>query len=241
MEFRDEFIILKKGKFKETDLWLRVLSPRFGLKTFFAFGGLVSKKRFCGCLQEFCLLAGLISQSKRGNYLVLQEAYLKQNFMRCIPKANLGILVNVVDFLDQFKTTPEENPKLFALFLELLQVLNQGRDFSFLPLFFKTKLIFDLGFLPLLDQCAQCGQALEKVEKVFFSFAEGKGFCPVCAKSFNNNLSLIVFDWTLLSLLKFLASSKPTDWIEYKSSQELRQACFQVITRFSQYHLNLKI
>ena len=45
MQWTDEAVVLRIGKFRETDLWVRFLSREKGLVTAFAFGGSRSRRR----------------------------------------------------------------------------------------------------------------------------------------------------------------------------------------------------
>ncbi len=58
---------------------VKSISPNKGLQTYFAFGGLKSKRRFCGCLDILNILCGKIENKKKG-YYILQEASLIENF-----------------------------------------------------------------------------------------------------------------------------------------------------------------
>ena len=53
MEWSDTALVLGVGRFRESDLWLRMLTRRHGIVSAFAFGGSRSRKRFCGCLDLF--------------------------------------------------------------------------------------------------------------------------------------------------------------------------------------------
>ena len=53
MEWSDTALVLGVGRFRESDLWLRMLTRRHGIVSAFAFGGSRSRKRFCGCLDIF--------------------------------------------------------------------------------------------------------------------------------------------------------------------------------------------
>lgn len=56
MEWTDTALVLHVGRFREADLWVRLLAPGQGLVTAFAFGGSKSRRRFTGCLDVFNLI-----------------------------------------------------------------------------------------------------------------------------------------------------------------------------------------
>ena len=57
MESIEKSLILKVGRFREVDAWLRLFSPRKGVFNAFAFGGSVSRRRFLGCLDPFNIVS----------------------------------------------------------------------------------------------------------------------------------------------------------------------------------------
>ena len=77
MEFSDQALVIRVGKFREADLWVRFLSAKRGLFTAFAFGGSRSRRRFCGCLDILNHVAVRVSRPKNGQaFLNLQEGAL---------------------------------------------------------------------------------------------------------------------------------------------------------------------
>ena len=53
MQWTDDALVLRIGKFREADMWVRFLARDKGLVTAFAFGGSRSRRRFTGCLDAF--------------------------------------------------------------------------------------------------------------------------------------------------------------------------------------------
>lgn len=76
MEWSDTALVLGVGRFRESDLWLRMLTRRHGIVSAFAFGGSRSRKRFCGCLDLFNELQISTKTTRNGMYLSLQEGNL---------------------------------------------------------------------------------------------------------------------------------------------------------------------
>ena len=56
LQWTDDALVLRVGKFREVDLWVRLLAREKGLVTAFAFGGSRSRRRFTGCLDAFNLI-----------------------------------------------------------------------------------------------------------------------------------------------------------------------------------------
>ncbi|MDY7000330.1 MAG: recombination protein O N-terminal domain-containing protein [Thermodesulfobacteriota bacterium] len=108
MEFTEKGLILKVGRFREYDLWVRFFSPSRGILTAFAFGGRKSRKRFCGCLDPMNHVLFRIKSSRTGNYLCLQEGSLVQAYprLRRDPR-RLGPAVNCLKFFEAVHVEPQ--------------------------------------------------------------------------------------------------------------------------------------
>ena len=76
MQWTDDALVLRIGKFREADLWVRILAREKGLVTAFAFGGSRSRRRFTGCLDVFNRIRVSAAYSRDGRFLNLQEATL---------------------------------------------------------------------------------------------------------------------------------------------------------------------
>jgi len=236
MDYIENFIILKKGKFREYDLWLKVFSPNKGLQTYFAFGGLKSKRRFCGCLDILNILCGKIENKKKG-YYILQEASLIENFSLIKQdKKKIVVVVNSLNFLEKIRISQEEFKQVYLFLKDFLYSIEETEDISFFPLLFKTCLIFNLGYLPLFDSCLKCKRNIMWEKETFFSFKDGGFFCMYCKKD-----NFIRVPIATLKTLKTIAFSTPKDWIKWNLDVNLKHTCYEIVNNFSQYHLQLAI
>lgn len=162
MHFSDEALVLSLGRFREADVWLRLLSPSRGLFTAFAFGGSKSRKRFCGCLDSLNRLSVSVGNSGGGDYLCLREATLlagpvrlRQDFKR------LGPVMNSLKFVEAFGVASDGASEAFSLFKDLLQLSEESPSLpDLLPVLFRLRLAFDHGYAVDLHSCTGCSAAL---------------------------------------------------------------------------------
>ena len=82
MEFSEQALVLKVGRFRGIDAWVRLVSPVRGVYTAFAFGGLKSRRRFLGCLDPLNHVRFKVRRSGHGGYHCLTEARLLDAPMR---------------------------------------------------------------------------------------------------------------------------------------------------------------
>ena len=108
MEWSDTALVLGVGRFREADLWVRLLTRRHGIVSAFAFGGSRSRKRFCGCLDLFNELQISTRATRNGMYLSLLEGNLIRGPRRLRTDWNrLGMFMNCVRFVEALGVPPD--------------------------------------------------------------------------------------------------------------------------------------
>lgn len=161
-EWTDTALVLKVGKFRETDLWLRLLTREHGLVSAFAFGGSKSRKRFCGCLDLLNELQVRTKATKNGAYLALQEGVLLQGPQKLRSNwSRLGMFMNCVQFTEALGVVPENSKTVFHLLkdvLALAEELNSEHSLDLFPFLYRLRLVSDQGYAPNFQHCQRCGQ-----------------------------------------------------------------------------------
>lgn len=137
MESTETALVLKVGKFREVDAWVRLFSPRQGVFTAFAFGGCVSRRRFCGCLDPFNLVRFKLKKDRKG-YATLLEGALMEGHSRLRREGErLGMAVNCLKFVEAAHIGPTGSQAAYALLTDTLAALDgQEPPTRLLPLFF---------------------------------------------------------------------------------------------------------
>lgn len=181
MEWSDTAVVLHVGRFRETDMWLRLLSRHRGIFNVFAFGGSRSRRRFCGCLDLLNTVNYRVKSSRNGEFLALQEGVLLRGPQRLRSDwSRLGMAMNCVRFLDALGVARDGAPAAFGLLESTLQCLEDDQaPHSLFPLFFRLRLASDQGFAPAFDQCGFCGREVLG-EDVTFLMDEGQIRCRHC-------------------------------------------------------------
>lgn len=184
MEFTERVLILRVGRFREADLWVRFLSPTRGILSAFAFGGMRSRKRFTGCLDSFNDVLFQIKGTRGGMYLSLQEGVLMGGPRRLREDwRRAGLAMNCLKFLEAFGVGPEGAAAAHSLFSAILELLEEDGPLpDLLPVFFRARLAVEQGYALTLDRCARCGAALRHESRCFFLPAEGFFVCAHCSR-----------------------------------------------------------
>lgn len=240
-EWNDQALILRSGKFREADLWLKMLCRERGLLTLFAFGGAKSKKRFCGCLDVFNSLQCRVKSSTNGAFLNLQEAVLLDG-PRNLRKnwRAMGIAANCLRFVESMSINPENAKECFILLEDLRKMLESRKDGpAFVPIFFRLRMASALGFAPDFACCCKCGHS--NGGRFMFRVDEGKIFCEKCAPDahFKTRRYCIIINSQVLDLLRKIQYSVPSSWPVDKIANDVARTGSRAIDSFIQFHLDL--
>ena len=238
MEFSEQVLVLHIGKFKETDMWVRFLSPSRGVLSAFAFGGSRSKKRFVGCLDVFNQVLFRVESSHRGAYLCLQEGVLMKGTNRLRSDwQRLGIANNCGKFLQAFGITAEGSLKAHSLFIEVLQVLEENDTIpQLLPIFFRLRLSFDQGYSIGLRTCTLCNCLLQE-SSAHFHVRDGHLLCSSCARIRGERT--VVLSNNALVALQCIGECSPQQWCSLHFAGTDKNDIARAIDSFIQFHVGL--
>lgn len=240
MEFSEQALILRMGKFKEADLWVRFLSPSRGVYTAFAFGGSRSIRRFCGCLDVLNNVLVRVVQSCGRQYLNLKEGTLISGPRRLRKDLNrLGIAVNCLSFIEAFDLPPESAGPAHNLLSQLLTLLEDEEALPpMLPMFFRFRFACEQGFAPRLSACRACQCNTADLPKAFFQAAEGGLLCPACFEK-SAFAPAVRLERSALFTLLALKQKQLNEWNALDISKEIREQCARAIDDFIEYQVGL--
>jgi len=255
VEFTEKALVLKVGRFREADIWLRLFFAGRGMVTAFAFGGSRSTRRFCGCLDQLVLGTFRVGSNRRGTYKVLEEGTLLHAFpgLRSDPR-KLGLVAHCLKFVEAVQVGSQGAQAVFDLLLETLGTLEKSEvGAELLPLLFKAKLTFEQGLKPDLTLCVRCGrpawdhavadheptQYACACSNLGFSVERGGVVCTSCCDlSFDAQDE--PFSIGAVRTLEWIGESRPADWPRLTLAPEMRRQLGRVVDRFVAYHLGLR-
>lgn len=236
-EWADRGFVLRTGRFRETDVWLKTLCRTRGITTLFAFGASRSRRRFCGCLDALNTLHCHIRTAGNGHFFNLQEAVLLEGPQRLRRNwQRMGLAANCLRFVEILGVPPENAAEAFALVEDLRYTLENAPLLPPLfPLFFRLRMAGASGFAPSLQCCGRCGTPL--AAEALFLTNEGQTRCPRCRPAhaaYATELSRAG-----LSLLRHVLHTAPSVWPRDDMPLPERRACAKAIDGFVQYHLGI--
>lgn len=241
MDFTDQALVLRVGRFREADLWVRFLCRQRGVVSAFAFGGCRSRRRFCGCLDLFNVVLMRVQGTRGGLYQSLQEATLlkgpdrlRRDWRRC------GVAVNCLRFIEALGVGPDGADAAFTLTLEMLELLETVETVPILlPLLFRARFAFEQGYAPRLESCAVCGTPFDEASKgetARFHVRDGVLYCGHCPCPSGASVAL---SRETLDALRFVQDNSPLRWSELCFSPAGRRECSRAVDGFIQYHIGL--
>ncbi|GAB6036096.1 DNA repair protein RecO [Fundidesulfovibrio butyratiphilus] len=238
MESTETALVLKVGKFREVDAWVRLFSPRQGVFTAFAFGGCVSRRRFCGCLDPFNLVRFKLKKDRKG-YATLLEGALMEGHSRLRREGErLGMAVNCLKFVEAAHIGPTGSQAAYALLTDTLAALDgQEPPTRLLPLFFRARMAFDQGFRPELATCAVCGSPLERGGHCLLFVEEGRMRCPDCRRTGRGAFAALGRE--ALDALRAVSAEPPAVWAHRDVSAQARMELARALDLFVSRHLGL--
>ncbi len=248
MEWTDTALVLSLGRFREIDVWLRLLTRRHGILHAFAFGGSRSRKRFPGCLDMLNLLRVRVDTGRTGQFPTLCEASLLwgPHSLRT-GGGRLGMAMNCLRFLEALGLPQDDAGETLTLTQELLTLLEGNAPVpETLPILFRLRLASVQGYVPAFDRCTACGEPLgfsrnghAGVEtSAFWSIAEGAVRCPRCA-AVRGQRSQGQLTPAMIRALDTVQNATPETWGHEALTAHERQDCARYIDEFVQYHLGL--
>ncbi len=239
MEWTDTALVLHVGKFRETDLWVRLLASQQGMVTAFAFGGARSRRRFTGCLDAFNLILVRAGTSRNGAFLNMSEATLLEGPVRLRRDwRRQGMAANCIRFIEALGVPPDQAKTCFQLTRGVLGVLEcEDAPPPILPLFFRFRLASEQGYAPDFTHCGRCGRPLRDVPESLFAVSEGLAFCPECSAPPGETIRLHP---ETLDVLAKVQEYSPDAWTGCRLDPEHTRQAARFIDAFIRRHLGLE-
>lgn len=237
-EFTDKTIVMKVGRFREIDCWVRFFSPTNGIMTAFAFGGSKSRKRFSGCLDQLNHVLFTVASNRSGNYFYLCEGTLLHRFPRIHQDlSRLGMAVNCLKFLEASHIGIGNASSVFDLLFQTLWTLNEEKFVpAYFPLFFRARIACEYGYRPDLCHCGKCGKNIGEKHKSIFFLSQGQIFCMDCYGLSSGGPFLSKEE---LDLLNTIFQGDPLLWSGIKLPEKCKKKILQVLDKFVSIHLGL--
>ncbi|QQY80480.1 DNA replication and repair protein RecO [Keratinibaculum paraultunense] len=176
-------VVLKEFRFRETSKILTLYTLKYGKIQAMARGAYRPKSQLIANTQTFSYNEYQLYKGKNFYYInqgdIIDSFYsIRENIDRLMYGSYL------LELMDLSTMEEEQNEKLFFLLLKGLSVLSKlDRGFVRFILAYELKFISFLGYKPLLDRCANCGN--KDLNVIKFSIEKGGIICKDCFRQDN--------------------------------------------------------
>lgn len=237
MDFIENSIVLRIGKFRESDIWVKMLTANHGILTVFAFGGSRSRRRFTGCLDSYNYITSRVSSSKNGQFLNLQEASLLESYSNIrVDWKKQGLVANCIRFLEALGVNPLDSDKIFAITKALLLFINETESIHpMIPFLYRFRMAAEYGYALDITHCHKCGQNLDA--DAFFLVSEGYCICKACKPQ---GVMSLYASKECLDILANIQEYSPLYWGQYNPSPEVWREVGRIIDALVRYHLGVE-
>ena len=157
--YKTEAIVIKRTNLGEADRIITFLSPTEGKFKAVARGVRRIKARMAGHLELFSRTGLMVAKGRRLD--VITSARLvsyPESLLNNFGALQKGYLL--AEIVDKLLDEHEPHPDSYSLLQECLQALSEGADPAGVELYFRLRLLDDLGYRPVLQECVVCHAAL---------------------------------------------------------------------------------
>jgi DNA repair protein RecO (recombination protein O) len=196
-------LVLRTTDWSESSRICTLWTREFGKVRALAKGGKRLKSAFESALDLLTVCSIVLLRKTSGGLDLLTEAQVVKRFPQLtgdLPA--LYAAYYVAELLDGWTEENDPHPTLFEEALAALSELGRPENPTGPRLArFEMVLLGELGYLPTLEVCAVCGQALGQAEQLGFSAAAGGVVCPACRSQARDQRPLPPAVWQALRQL----------------------------------------
>jgi DNA repair protein RecO (recombination protein O) len=215
-------LILRTTDFSETSRIATIWTREFGKVRALAKGGRRLKSAFESGLDLLTLCSMVLLRKSSGSLDLLTEAQVLERFPALRTDLNaLYAGYYVAELLGEWTEENDPHPALFEEAVDTLRTLGTGHVPTALRLLrFEIVLLRELGYVPVLTECASCHRPLPAAGPLLVSAAAGGVCCGQCRVPYRGQAPL---SQEGLQALRLLADE--ANWPKAASSvvPELRQ------------------
>lgn len=234
MYYKSRSIILKSRDFRDSDQLLTIFNEKEGKITAVAKGVKKPKSSLRGCVQPFC--HSLLHYSRGKNMDLVTQGKIIDFYGNSREDITRTLYaVYLMELLDKSLMERVPVPELYAVLLQVMQLMNERGLDLLLIRYFESRLLVNLGYKPVLNQCVLCGG--RNFHDYFFSLSEGGLLCHSCR---TQGMSLIRLRGESLGLLKLLCDGSLQTVQRVKATPAALQQLEYFLEKYIEYYLERK-
>jgi len=231
MYYKSRSIILKKRDLRETDGLLTIFSEKEGKITAVAKGIKKTRSSLRGCVQPFCHSMLFYSHGREMD--LITQGKIIDFFGNSREDINRTLYsMYLMELLDKSMMERVPLPNLYETLVRVLELINEQGLNLMLVRYFESRLLVNLGYKPVVNQCVLCGG--KEFKDFNFSLSEGGFLCNSCVKTGDSFISL---RGESVALIKLLSEGSLQAVQRVKASPPAMQQLELFLERYLEYHL----
>jgi DNA repair protein RecO (recombination protein O) len=177
-----EAIVLRSYRLGEADKVVSLFARQFGRLRAAAGGAQRPKSRYGGTLEPLSYIRLWLFERENRDLLRLNSAELIESFFEMQKEYRLQLAAQyIAEVAERLLPEREVNERAFRLLLAVLRSLKATGEVDRPLLYLNYWLLRLGGFLPNLEQCSECGQALGSAGGFYGQGSEGL-LCDICQR-----------------------------------------------------------
>ncbi|MHB1346749.1 MAG: DNA repair protein RecO [Candidatus Humimicrobiaceae bacterium] len=246
--YKAKSIVLKSYRLGETDKIIRLFSMEHGIVSAVAKGAYNFKSRFSGRLELFNILDCEISSGR--NLDILNQVEIIEvfgNISSDFFKYNISQIICEIVIKSQSERSP--SVPVFKLLYFTLREINKYRTddddgLKKILVFFISKFLKIMGYVPLLESCSICGVNLSSDGKsshsgqIIFSIKYGGAICNTCKKDIDR---LFFIEKQSAKIMSLMFSEKIEDITNLAVPAKTINDLLNILENYLIFHMDIKI
>jgi DNA repair protein RecO (recombination protein O) len=205
-------VVLRVIEFSETSCVVTLYTEEFGKVSALAKGARRPRSPFEGAI-DLLSICRIVFLRKSVDVLdLLTEARLLRRFRSASTHlSRFYAAMYVIELVSALTEHADPQPSLYRTIVESLQALDEQEQTATRLLQFELRLLNELGHLPALRECVECGRPVQRTRKddsVAFGMLAGGVYCDSCRIG---KRSIVKLRWESLQWMRRLGELAGTD------------------------------
>lgn len=237
MLIRTKALVVKEYIVGESDKYVTLFTKEYGKIQALAPKAKKTDKGFASATQLF-VYGEFILTSFKDTYRLVNADIIEMFHSIRNGLESLSYASYVMEFL-QYVTEPMlAQPELLRLTLKTLKALTyEGVSYSLIRRIYELRALAELGFMPQLLSCLECGEVLNESEtsKYCFSAEAGGLVCESCKSYYKD---VVMISYSTRYTLQYILSSPLNQLYHFTVTQEIQEELNQVCNYYVPFYVD---
>ena len=235
---KSEGIVLRRQDLRETSVILTFYTRDFGKIKGIIRGVRGPRAQGTGASLEIFALDEIVFYERKSSdiYTVSQCDLLEFFAPIRASLEKLSYATYIIELLDSVTTLADKNSEVFDLLLNSLKLLSGESSPRRVARIFEIKLLYLLGLMPSLEECASCGRKVAGEER--FSFRHGGLICKDCRQIDKAAVPILA---GTAKFMEHIRSSPFEKVARIKVAAQVGRELEAILRRFLDYHIERRL